>query len=144
MAKIRRPKTAMGIAVAVAVEALRHPQVQAALRQAPGAVASWRKSLAREGETATSKVKKKVTGKVGHARLVRRSKNLRALLIEPEIADRLGPDTTAKMIAALDSIDLELKIVKQQDLRDRVAMERKIGRALGELVDGLSGESAST
>ena len=30
-------------------------------------------------------------------------------------------------------------LAKHQDLRDRLRMERKIGKALGELVDGLSG-----
>ena len=129
----------MGIAVAIAAEALRHPQVQQALRQAPGAVSNWRHSLAKEGDSATAAVKRKVTGKFGHARLVRRSQNLRALLADPEVACRLDNDATEAMTIGLDAIDVELKIAKQQDLRDRVQMERRIGQALGELVDTLSG-----
>jgi hypothetical protein len=142
MAKISRPKTAMGVAVALAVEALRHPGVQSALRQAPGVVANWRRSVAREGGSARSALKHKVTGRIGRARLERRSRELRALLTEPDVAARLGPDAAAKMAAALDSIDLELKIAKHQDLRDRIKVERKVGRAIGELVDALSGAGA--
>jgi hypothetical protein len=139
MAKIRRPKTAMGIAVALAVEALRHPTVQSALRQAPGVITTWRRDLAKQGDTAGSAVKRTVTGRIGLGRLERRSRELRLLLAQPEIAGRLGREPVDAMRAALDSIDVELRIAKHQDLRDRLRMERQIGKAIGELVDALSG-----
>jgi hypothetical protein len=129
----------MGIAIALAVEALRHPAVQTALRQAPVAVASWRKDLARQGDSAGAAVKRKVTGRYGVGRLERRSRELRALLAAPEVAGRLGPEPALAMANALDSIDVELKIARQQDFRDRLKMERRIGKAIGALVDALSG-----
>jgi hypothetical protein len=139
MAKIRRPKTAMGIAVAVAVEALRHPTVQQALRQAPGAFSHWRKDMAKQGDSAGAAVKRTVTGRFGLGRLERRSRELRRLLAEPDVAARLGPAPAAAMSSALDSIDIELKIARQQDLRDRLKLERRIGKAIDALVDALSG-----
>jgi hypothetical protein len=144
MAKIPRPKTTVGVAVALALEALRHPAVQSALRQAPGVVSNWRRSAAGEGRSAGSAVKRKVTGRLGVARLERRSRDLRALVAEPEMAARLGPDAVAATTTALDSIDLELRIARHQDLRDRLRMERRLGRALGDLVDALSGSDTRT
>ena len=129
----------MGIAVALAVEAMRHPGVQSALRQAPGALAGWRRDLAKQGDSAGSAIKRKVTGGFGLGRLERRSRELRLLLAQPEIAGRLGADPTSAMSNALDTIDVELKIARQQDWRDRLKMERRIGKAIGELVDALSG-----
>jgi hypothetical protein len=103
-------------------------------------VSNWRRSAARDGRSGGSAIKRKVTGRVGVARLERRSRELRALVAEPEMAGRMGPDAVAATTAALDSIDLELRIARHQDLRDRLRLERRLGRALGELVDALSGE----
>lgn len=139
MPKIPRSKTAMGLTVGLAIEALRNPNVQAALRQAPGLVASFRDRVSDEGGSAVDSAKRKVLSRFGQGRLVARAAALRELVAVPAIATRLGPDAVAKTLAALDSIDTELLIAKQQDLRDRFRMHRKIGRSLDELVDALGG-----
>jgi hypothetical protein len=145
MVKVKR-KTTMGIAVALAAEALRHPAVQQALRQAPGVVSKWRHNLAREGDSAGTAMKRKVTGRVGQARLERRAADLRSLvkdLASMPAAKRIDAATVHKVTDALDVIDLELRLASHQSLVDRKRHHYRISAQLDALVNALSAPMAT-
>jgi hypothetical protein len=152
-------KTKMGIAVAVALEALRNPAVQNALKQAPATVARLRKSVEeRKYTTGTSGTTTSGTGGstgtrvagiripkpselYGQGRLEKRAANLRALVAELRAlpsGPRVDPKVLRSVDDALDAIDVELRVAAHQDRRDRRRMHKRVGHALDELVDAIA------
>jgi len=134
---------AVGTAVLVelAINALRNPTVQQALRQAPSMVGRLRSDLLQRRESqAGSPKRKRVTARFGQRRLEMRAANLRALIRDLETmpaGKRIDAATVQKVNDALDAIDLELRIASQQDFADRRRLHKRIDAALRSLVDAL-------
>jgi hypothetical protein len=145
--------------VGLAIEALRNPAVQQRLLGAPGVagkqVQAWRAAKAEElvaekraagsntAEHATGRAHERGLrarvrdrgGRFGQAGLERRSRRLRsavAALSTPGGTDAVT-DAADKVLAALDSIDLQLHVAGALPLAKRTRAHLQIGKALDEL-----------
>ena len=134
---------AVGTAVLIdlAINALRNPTVQHALRQAPSVVGRLRSDMLQRRELQPRQGKRtRVTARFGQRRLELRAANLRALIRDLETmpaGKRIDAATIDKVNDALDAIDLELRIAAQQDFADRRRLHKRIDAALRALVDAL-------
>jgi hypothetical protein len=148
-----KKKTKMGVAVALAIEALRSPAVQSALRQAPSIAARLRQNIVerkyatdasgapRASRRGRSRRMPKLSEAFGQGRLEKRAANLRGLVAELRTmpaGERVDPNVLRTVDDALDAIDVELRVAAHQDLRDRVRLHRRISGALDELVDAIT------
>ena len=130
--------------VAMAIAALRNPQVQQALKQAPaymGKLADDVKQRRAESAGEGGGTKAKVTEKFGQQKLEKRAADLRALIAELSTmpaGKRIDAATVERVNDALDAIDLELRLAAHQSLVDRKRHQRRISGELDALVNALS------
>ena len=130
--------------VALAITALRNPQVQQALKQAPSYVGKLADDVRERRTTATGdagRAKAKVTERFGQQKLEKRAADLRALIDDlgsMPAGRRIDAATVEKVTDALDAIDLDLRLAAHQSLVDRKRSHRRISSELDSLVNALS------
>jgi hypothetical protein len=127
--------------VALAITALRNPQVQQALKQAPTYVGKLADDVRERKVSKGDGAKAKVTEKFGQQKLEKRAADLRALVDDlgtMPVGKRIDPATVAAVTDALDAIDYELRLAAHQSLVDRKRRQRRISHDLDELVNALS------
>lgn len=141
MATKRTKAVGMAVLVDLAINALRNPTVQQALRQAPSVVGRLRSDMLQRRESQPRSARRpRVTARFGQRRLELRAANLRQLIRDLETmpaGKRIDAATVEHVNDALDAIDLELRIASQQDFADRRRVHKRIDAALRSLVDAL-------